>query len=290
MVEFIEVSVDDLWVGDRLPSPIFGGSGTSKKRCWEAGDIITSAQLDLWRSSATSLHIDNKHLLSFARFAENQMLDSNFGSECWLSRFAAALITRLKLLSLRPEMPGLLLALRKLATQQSRLDDQMFVDLMHRPTVLVIEKSIYEKMLTAGITSIVAQNSGHFRDHSDVVYAAYLQGLGRLLGESASTTESMDGRVTMSILATLYPVSEATSSAILSSRERLDGSGVPYGCGPEDIPMSARCLGLARFIVDNLEAPFQSRSDLAMVVEAQAEFIECWYDKDLARTLGGQTV
>ena len=290
MIESIEVSVDDLWVGDRLPVPIFSRADTSKRSCWPAGDTITLAQLNRWRGSATALHIDNKHLPSFARFTENKMLDCSFGSARWLSRFAAALTTRLKLLKLRPETPGLLMALSNLATHQSRLDDQMFVDLMRRPTVLAVEKSIYDLMLTAGITSIVAQNSGHFRDHSDVVYAAYLQDLGRLLGESAEPTESMDGRVTMSILATLYPVPEAKGSAILSSRERFDGSGAPYGCGPEGIPMPARCLGLARFIVDNLKAPFQSRSDLALVVDTQAEFIACWYDMNLARILGGESV
>lgn len=290
MIEFIEVSVDDLWAGDRLPAPIFGGADTPKMRCWEAGDTITLAQLNRWRSTATALYIDTKHLSSFARFAENQLLNSSFGSARWLSRFGVALTTRLKLLKLRPEMPGLLMALRKLATHQSRLDDQMFVDLMHRPTVSVVEKPIYDQVLTASITSIIALHSGHFRDHSDVVYAAYLQDLGQLLGDSAQPTESIDGRVTMSILATLYPVSEATRSAILSSREHLDGSGAPYGCGPEGISMPARCLGLARFIVDSLEGPLQSRSDLALVLDTQAELIACWYDKNLARTLSGQAV
>mgnify|MGYP000620520720 CR=1 FL=1 len=166
----------------------------------------------------------------------------------------------------------------------------MFVDLMHRRTILAAEKSVYDEVLTAGITSIIARHSGHFQDHSEVVYAAYLQHLGRLLGDDAEPAASMDGRVTMSILATLYPVSEATGSAIVSARERFDGSGAPYGCGPEGIPMSARCLGLARFIVDSLEAPFQSHSDLALVVNTQAEFVAAWYDENFASTHVCKTV
>ena len=148
MAKFVAISSWDMWPGDQIPAPLFIETRQGKARIWEAGDTVSNGQLDAWRRDDRDLFIREDRLSSFASFVDNQMMNVEQGSSEWLSRYGVVLTTRLRLLERSPELPGLLMALRRLSEIQSTLEHTMLGQLILQKTIRASEPSIWRQILT----------------------------------------------------------------------------------------------------------------------------------------------
>ena len=286
MAGFVAISSWDIWPGDQIPAPLFIETRKGKARIWEAGDTVSNGQLDAWRRDDRDLFVREDRLSSFASFVDNQMMNVERGSGEWLSRYGVVLTTRLRLLKRSPELPGLLVALRRLSEIQSTLEHTMLGQLILQKTIRASEPSIWRQILTASLVTMIGRHARGIKDVSALVYAAYVMELGRLVQmPDESMRTSVHGQVVMSILAKHHPVSQETHAAIIGYQERLDGNGLPYGCSESAIPIPARCLGLASFLANCVGRSFEDWRELRVVIEQHHEILGACYDPVLLSSL-----
>lgn len=265
--------------------PIFVRRGDGNEAIWAAGQRVTEDVWASWEALDCRLFVAEDRLSALALFAENQLQRTTRNEPIHVHRFRLVLAARLALLCQSPELPGVLTGLAQLASLQGAFDLQMLDGLINPNAVKFMRPSIRRQFQMAALVSVIARDAP-IRSSEDLIYAAYLCDVGKLAKVPVAGHEaSYSGQVAMSILARHYPVALETHQAILGYQERLDGSGMPYGVGGLSIPMAARCLGLAKFLVDQSNEPMMALRDFTQVLARYPDTLRRAFDQTLVGQL-----
>jgi hypothetical protein len=280
---FLALDLELFETGDLVPTPLFAATPIGMIRVLEAGQRLTARNIAAWCTDYGYVLIPAHLCSAFGDYAENQL-------ELGHGRLLSGLIVaRLSELAFGAITAPSLDSIERVARRMVNLPDASLASVLQSGTFARALPWVQSHAGCATLMTVLIRTKGTCSSKvSGLVFAALIHDLDRLVRPKArSSVSTSECSITMSILARYHPVEAHVHEVLTHYRERVDGSGGPFGYTGNQISEFAQYLGVFSWLcgdgivdfsnfVDRLKgqgAPYGQAFDAACV-ELVVELLE----------------
>ncbi|MGB0645607.1 MAG: hypothetical protein ACPGQS_00455 [Bradymonadia bacterium] len=253
MQEFIALDLKSLWPGDVLPVQLFVRNTTTLSRVLESGEPVTARLLEDLEKTHTAVLVRAEQCRALADYIEFNVIDGR--QEC-LPAFVVSRLSQIVFNNIdSASIESLWRATLQIVHHQHRVPLSAVIAC---PSVQSAHPWVRRQLGIAWFMAMILTDS---KMHEDTVrsgtFAALVHELDVLVDPSIKDLPHTYPSVTLSILARHYPVDPVVYEMLLLYRERIDGSGLPFGYEGHQVPPLAQYLGLANWLGTGLTSPLR---------------------------------
>lgn len=244
---FLALDLELFEAGDLVPTPLFAAACPMETvRVLDAGHRVTAHKIMEWRKVYEYVLIPAHLCSAFGDYAENQ-LDIGHGR-----LLSGLLVARLSELSFGVITASALDSIERIARRMVNLPDANLAAVVRSGTVARALPWVQSHAVCAALMTLLVRTKRTCSSRSSgLVFAALIHDLDGLVRSTTTTTSSrstVECSITMSVLARYHPVEKHVHDTLTHYRERVDGSGGPFGYMDNQISEFAQYLGILSWL------------------------------------------
>ncbi len=247
MNAFLAIDPEVFEPEDLAPTPIFAETSGQILRILDAGQCVSASDLVTWRARYKQVLIPGHMCSAFGDYAEGQF---DVGRTKYI---VALIVARLSELVFGDITAECLNSIKRLARCITSLSRENIHWLIESKTISSASNWVRVHAICGGLMTLALRADSRLFSQSDgLVFAALLHDLdGLVRGEIDRVGGVNEHSITLSVLARHHPVEPIVHEALSQFRERIDGSGGPFGCMGSQVSESAQYLGLLSTVCQN---------------------------------------